>query len=213
MCSSDLGGLPGGERASRTVIECLAEQIEKSGDSEIQLRTSILDGVEAANLRLLSEGKGSATTLVVAEIEGRSVRPYHVGDSQILITGQRGLVKLQTLSHSPIGFAQESGMIDESDALHHEDRHLVSNLVGTAEMRIEIGPSQRLALHDTLLLATDGLFDNLYNDELVEMIRKGPLMAAAERVIERVTARMSAPKAGEPSKADDLAFILYRRSR
>ncbi len=57
--------------------------------------------------------------------------------------------------------------------MHHEERHLVSNVVGTDDMRIELGPPLKLARYDTVLLASDGLLDNLYTDEIVELIRKG----------------------------------------
>jgi len=205
------GGLPAGEKASRRIIECLQRSVGAL-EAEGLLRTAILDGVEKANARLLGEGLGSASTFVAAEIDGQVLRPYHVGDSQVLLTGLRGRMKLQTLSHSPMGFAMESGLMDESEAMHHEDRHLVSNLVGSSDMRIEMGPSIRMARYDTLLLASDGLFDNLFMEEAVALMRRGPLLRAASRIAEKVGERMSRPEVGAPSKADDLAFILYRRN-
>ena len=82
----------------------------------------------------------------------------------------RGRVKLQTISHSPVGYAVESGMLDDQEAMHHEERHVVSNIIGTPEMRIEIGPPIDLATYDTLLVATDGLADNLHIEEIIERI-------------------------------------------
>ena len=51
--------------------------------------------VEAANRAVAELGVGAATTLAVVEIQGRSVRTYHVGDSMILAVGQRGKVRFQ----------------------------------------------------------------------------------------------------------------------
>ena len=79
----------------------------------------------------------------------------------ILAIGQKGKIKLQTISHSPVGLAVESGHLDESEAMHHEQRHVVSNVVGDQTMRIEVGAKLMLAPRDTVLLSTDGLFDNL----------------------------------------------------
>ena len=42
-------------------------------------------------------------------------------------------------------FAVESGMLSEDDALHHDERNLVSNVVGDEQMRIELGPPLKLA--------------------------------------------------------------------
>ncbi|MEN8164347.1 MAG: ATP-binding protein, partial [Acidobacteriota bacterium] len=47
------------------------------------------------------------------EIDGRSIRPYHVGDSQAVVCGQRGKLKLQTMAHAPVAYAVEAGVLDE----------------------------------------------------------------------------------------------------
>ena len=106
----------------------------------------------------------------------------------------------------------EAGVLDAADAMHHEDRHLVSNVIGAPEMRIEIGPSCKLDPRDTLLLASDGLCDNLHIEEIVERVRKGPLIAAADRLVSDARERMSQPQEGQPSKPDDLTFVAFRPS-
>jgi serine/threonine protein phosphatase PrpC len=154
---------------------------------------------------------GAATTLAVAEIQGDRMRPYHVGDSLILLVGQRGKLKLESVSHSPVGFAVEAGVLDRREALHHEDRHLVSNILGAPDMRIEIGSERALAARDTLLLASDGLSDNLHVREIAERIRRGPVGEAAEALAATARRRMFDPREDEPSKPDDLTLLVFRR--
>jgi serine/threonine protein phosphatase PrpC len=125
--------------------------------------------------------------------------------------GQRRKVKLQTVSHSPVGYAVEAGLIDEHEAMHHDERHVVSNMVGAVDMRIEVGSPIRLAPRDTALLATDGLFDNLNPAEVVDIVRAGPLDRAANDLAARAAERMRTPDAKHASKPDDLTFVLYRR--
>ena len=96
--------------------------------------------------------------------------------------------------------------------MHHEDRHIVSNVIGTEDMRIEIGPPRTLRLRDTVLLGSDGLFDNLRVDEIVEHIRKGPITKAASAICESLQRRMSHSDDGRPSKPDDATFIVYRHT-
>ena len=79
-------------------------------------------------------------------------------------------------------------------------------------MSISFGSTLQLAKRDTLLLASDGLFDNLYMEEIVEVIRKGPLASAAKKLVSLCQQRMQQPQQGIPSHADDLSFILYRLS-
>ena len=130
----------------------------------------------------------------------------------ILVCGGRGKVKLQTVPHSPVGFALEAGILDEDEAMHHKDRHLVSNVIGMPEMRIEIGSTLKFKPRDTLLLASDGLFDNLHIDEIVDYIRKGPLLKSVGGLIDEAKTRMIKRQAGLPSKPDDLTVLAYRPS-
>lgn len=191
-------------------MESLCRALEDGARDGIALRTAILNGIERANAEVTGLASGAATTVSVMQIEGRRVRPYHVGDSVILVVGQRGKIKHQSIAHGPVGYAVEAGMLDEGEALHHDERNVVSNVVGSPDMRIEVGPSLCLAARDTVLLASDGLSDNMYPEEIVERIRKGPLEAAAERLSRLCNRRMTQPTPRQPSKADDLTFILFR---
>ncbi|HVT28083.1 MAG TPA: PP2C family serine/threonine-protein phosphatase [Lacipirellulaceae bacterium] len=210
-----LGGHAGGERASRLAMETIqkslqnAERPSDNGET-VDLRAAILNGIEAANEAVRELGTGAATTLALVEIQDRVIRPYHVGDSAILVTGQRGKLKLQTIPHSPIGYAVEAGLMEEEEAIHHEERHVISNVIGSDQMRIEIGPPTEMALRDTLLLASDGLFDNLLPNEIVDAIRSGPLDRALGMLINRARQRMDNQRGTAPSKPDDLTVIAYR---
>lgn len=205
------GGLPAGKRASSTAVASLAASLHAAMEETTLLRTAILNGIDAANSAVQDIGNGSATTLTVITIEGRTVRSYQVGDSEAIVVGQRGLIRLQTTPHSPTGFAVEAGFLDERDALHHEDRHLVSNFLGTADMRIDVGAELQLQPRDTILLASDGLMDNVHLDEIIERVRKGPMVDAAGRVVSLAERRMTGIAPAQPSKPDDLSLILFRK--
>jgi serine/threonine protein phosphatase PrpC len=139
------------------------------------------------------------------------VRCYHVGDSELIVVGQRGRIKQRIIPHSPTGFAVEAGLLDEEAAVHHEDRHIIFNVVGAPNMRVDFSTAVDLALRDTVLLTSDGVLDNLFVDEIVEIIRKGPLDRAADRLIDATRDRMINGKGSQPSKPDDATIVLYRR--
>ena len=206
------GGLPAGKRASLTAVTTLAASLLSSMGRTVLLRTAILNGIEAANEAVLAIGNGSATTLTVITIEGLVARSYHVGDSEGLVVGQRGKIRLQTTAHSPTGFAVEAGFLDHREALHHEDRHLVSNFIGTADMRIDVGASVELKPRDTVLVASDGLTDNVHSDETIELIRTGGLAESGAAVAALARKRMTNKDSGQPCKPDDLSLILFRKS-
>lgn len=212
IIADGLGGLPGGSTASNIAVSRLKKSIEKAAQEKSPLREAILDGIERANQDIMAQGSGAATTIAIVEIQHNRMRPYHVGDSMIMLCGQRGKKKLLSVAHSPVGYAVESGMLDVDEAIHHEERHIVSNVVGAQDMRIEIGAAMRIAKRDTLILASDGLFDNLYLDEIVENIRKGDLQSTAVRLLELTHQRMNETHTDLPCHPDDLTFILYRRN-
>jgi serine/threonine protein phosphatase PrpC len=205
------GGLPGGRRASETAVTVLRSSLMQAVDEVLLLRTAILNGIDAANQAVLDIANGSATTLTVVTIEGRIARTYQIGDSEAMIVGQRGLVKAQTTAHSPTGFAVEAGFLDQRDALHHADRHLVSNFLGTNDMHIDVGAALELRQRDTVLLASDGLTDNIHFDEIVDLMRKGPLDEAMDAIVRRAVRRMTVESKTMPSKPDDLSLILFRK--
>ncbi len=211
VIADGVGGLPGGKRASETAVVKLAESLYVAMTETMLLRTAILDGIDAANTAVLDIGNRSATTMTVVTIEGLIARTYQVGDSEAIIVGQRGRIRSQTMVHSPTGFAVEAGFLDKREALHHEERHLVSNFIGTNDMRIDIGPAVKLHLRDTVLLASDGLTDNIQIDDVIDIMRKGPLAKAMESMIRLAHHRMINESKLQPSKPDDLSVILFRK--
>ena len=206
-----VGGAAAGREASNATVRALSRVLTKLPDETPQLRPAILDAVEAANKAVLGLARGAATTLVVAQLDATRLRTYHVGDSEVLAVGQRGRIKQRVVPHSPTGFAVEAGLLDEDEAVQHDQRHVLFNVIGSNDMRVEVGPALELAARDTVLLASDGLFDNLYIDEIVDTIRSGPLTAAADKLVARVQARMHGEhKATQPCKPDDLTVVLFR---
>jgi len=205
------GGMNAGAQAARITLTALQRTLANGANEPGSLRTPILDGIEKANASVLNLGIGAATTLAVVEVLQETIRPYHIGDSQIVVVGNHGKIKLQTSAHSPVGYAVEAGVLSEDEAMYHQDRHVVSNVVGARDGHIEIGSRRRMSPRDTLLLATDGVFDNLHVEEICALIRKGPLINAARNLAMQTQARIETSEVDNPSKPDDSTFILFRR--
>jgi serine/threonine protein phosphatase PrpC len=213
IVADGVGGMAAAQKASNLTIQTIRSALKKVDEvSGRQLRSAIMDGIEAANQAVLALGSGAASTLALAEIGPEYVRTYHVGDSILLMCGQRGSVRFQTTPHSPVGFAMEAGLIDEMEALQHAELNMIFNVIGSTDMRIEVGSEMPMATRDTLLLASDGLTDNVMQEEIVNTIRVGPLDTAILALTDLAQGRMAGEKAGEPSKPDDFSAILFRRA-
>ena len=86
-------------------------------------------------------------------------------------------------------------------------------MIGSESMHVEMGPTIRMAARDTLVLASDGLLDNLLPAEIVELVRTGPLERAVGQLAAVAQERMNAHAEADgvtPSKPDDLTIIAYR---
>jgi serine/threonine protein phosphatase PrpC len=208
VVADGMGGHAVGEVAARTAIEEMAVAIDEARETKALLRSAIISGFERANRAVRALGSGAGTTLSAVELSDGCARPYHAGDSVVLVVGSRGKLKLETTSHSPVGFGVEAGLIDATEAMSHEDRHFVLNAVGCDALRIEIGTAVKLAKRDTVLIASDGLTDNLAISEVVDFIRKGHVANALMQTIEACAHRMNT--ASSPSKPDDLTVVLFR---
>ena len=209
-----VGGQPGGAEASMLSIQLVVERFREVEEGQISLdtfRESVLDTFERSNREIQSLGIGSGTTLTVVTVARNLARVFSVGDSSTLICGNKGKIRFINTPHSPTGYAIAAGVLDENDALHHAERHLLSNLVGSSDMHIDIGPILKLSHRDRILVASDGLWDNMYQEEIIATVRKGSLRKAADTMHRTCRGRMMEQGKDLPSHADDLSFLIARR--
>jgi len=209
VVADGLGGMPAGEQASQIVVECLIASVSSTQSS---LREAILNGIDEANKTILDMKTGAGSTVSVAELTGNKLRTYHAGDSLILLTTNHGNVKYQTLSHSPIGYAQMCGALDQEQAMRHPERNLISNYVGCNDMHINIGPIIELAADDTIILSSDALSDNLYEEEICDFIRKEPLLDGIKELIVQCNLNMEEPLSDRRCHPDDFTLISFRKN-
>lgn len=172
------------------------------------LRDCVLTAIDSASEKIRENKPGAAATVCIALIEGHTVRPFYVGDSAILITGKKGRLVFKNTEHSPIGYVEKSELLNDVQLSKLERTNEVFHLVGDQAMHIEIGPSIRLKQQDTMLLCSDGFTDNLYVEEIIDCIRVGTMMQAAERLISLNNLRIE-----QGGYRDDHTFILYRNRK
>ncbi|MHC4976814.1 MAG: PP2C family protein-serine/threonine phosphatase [Planctomycetota bacterium] len=204
------GGMPSGGDASRVALQVLVETCQSAPLEDPT--ADVLAGFDAANKAVLDMKNRSGTTLVAALVRDDVARVLHVGDSLAMIVGQRSRTRFVATPHSPTGFGVQSGLLTEREALLHEDRRYVSNIVGSHDMFVEVGQPVSLRARDTLLLASDGLSDNLLTDDIASVIRAGDCTRGVETLAQKARACMETPGGG--GHPDDLTMLAYRpRSR
>ena len=204
------GGHSLGGEASEAAIAALTDTLYRSPTVDAAMISEAFASASAAVLRL---GHEAITTLVVALITDGQVRTWHCGDSTALLTGQRGRRKLRTIDHTPPGLRAGEGRMSFDDVHYDAERHLLVSALGIEPLHIEHSGPVRLAARDTLVLASDGLFDNLLDGEIAELVRKGPLLASVTALAERAMQRMRRANGDESGKPDDLTVLVFRPRR
>jgi PPM family protein phosphatase len=201
------GGHELGGEASEAAIAVITEELYRSPSIDGAKVSQAFAAASAAVLRL---GHEAITTLVVALIDHASVRTWHCGDSTALLMGQRGKRKLRTIDHTPPGLRAGEGTISFDDVHRDNQRHLLVTALGIEPLQIEHSGPVPLARRDTLLVASDGLFDNLLDGEIVEHLRKGPLAKGVAAMTERALQRMRRSNGDSTGKPDDLSLLVFR---
>jgi protein phosphatase len=182
-----LGGLPGGELASRTAIEALQQQMRSTPvGAEVSLDSLIHEAhamVSAAGRSF--GGDAVATTLTVARVVGEKVEIGHVGDSFALLIHQGSCTAI-TREHN-VENERAGGAFTR--ALSHRHPYALTRVVGTREpVRPEFFTATP-RVGDRLVLATDGLTDMVDFAQIAACCAAEEPKTCAENLIEAALAR------------------------
>lgn len=212
VCVLDgMGGMIDGEAAARIGAQEVTSSLERDPGC---LRSCLVDAYERAGAKILAEHPGAAATAVAAWLSGEQCQTVHAGDAEGLHFSPDGGLLHRTLSHSPVSYAQACGVLTEAEAMAHPERHLVGSGLGVDAMTMRIGPRSTFHTGDTLLLASDGLTDNVFTTEIAEALARPSLNDAIEHLAALANQRMANPVPGPDGyligKPDDLTILAVR---
>ena len=198
-----LGGLPGGDVASRTALDALVERLraQPPRDAAAGLR----DAFEEANRQVRAQQHGPrarmGTTLVAALVRDGTAWLANVGDSRgYLVPLDGGAVQRLTEDHSWVEEQVRAGLLDPDDSLAALNRHVITRAIGLDD-RAGTDVTGPVALLDRrlLLLSSDGLHGVLDDDAIGRVVAESGSEYASE-LIEAVLDR------GAP---DNVSVALY----
>ena len=191
------GGHPRGKDASFLVLEEM-----KNINSP-----SILEQIETANNKILNLKAGAKTTLAFSQVTKDKISFHTVGDSEIIYWNAAGRELFSSTPHSPTGLKVEAGITSQEDSLVDPERHFVNSFLGDEFVKINSTTSFELKKGHTVLLGTDGLFDNISHLELGEMASLGNF----DESFEKLTNFCKKRDEEKWLKDDDIAFVFFRK--
>ncbi len=209
LCVADGAGghrLPG--EASATLIRQLKQQLDDD-PARVDL-SSIIHAIEAASEYIRTNISSSRSTVALALIDQQKIRVIHVGDSKLLLIGGRGKLKYETVGHNLYELSVDAGLMEYVDDSVEVPGHIVTNFIGDRQFRMEVSINLDIAQHDTIVIGSDGLFDNFSTEEICEICRNASPEQAASILQEAAYRRMTTDDPDEEFKADDITFIICR---
>ena len=150
---------------------------------------------------------GAKSTLAMVYILNDDFRCFCAGDSEILYLNSVGSEVYTNIPHSLIGYQVEAGLIEQEASLDNPERYLVDNLLGDKAIRIEATTKMEMKKGHSLIVGTDGLFDNLSHRELASIVSKGSFEDGFMELFEYC----STQKSENWKKDDDISFIYLQK--
>ncbi|MBQ7113714.1 MAG: Stp1/IreP family PP2C-type Ser/Thr phosphatase [Clostridia bacterium] len=175
IVADGMGGHSAGNVASALAVEHVAAELRKGGSGSPA--GLVKNAVNRANTAVYQyagshpECRGMGTTLVLALIFKTRFIAANVGDSRLYHYHGGKLTQI-TVDHSYVAELLASGYITKEEALHHPRRNLITRALGTrANEKVDVFECA-WEENDILLLCSDGLYSELDDRTMVEMIEK-----------------------------------------
>lgn len=164
-----IGGMPAGQRASRSALEALRAAFET--DPTLH---GLVAGVRAANSAVVD---GGTTLTAVARTVDDGVVLAHVGDSRAY-RWRRGQLSRLTEDHTVVAELVAAGDLAPAEAAGHEQRFVLTRAVGVGpHVQVDFGTVD-LRPGDRLLLCTDGLHRALDEADIAGHLGDDPQRSA-----------------------------------
>lgn len=170
-----MGGAKSGNIASKLAIDVFTEEVlcsYKPSMTQEQIEQLLQNAVKLANFTVYDQARqfedfaGMGTTLVAALITGKTATIVNVGDSRCYhIT--RSDIRRITVDHSLVQLMVDRGELTAEEARDYPGRNYITRAVGT-EPTVESDLfAIRLDRGEALLLSSDGLHNEVDDQEIL----------------------------------------------
>ena len=187
LVADGMGGMAGGEVASRLALTKLIELIVHTSDWTLALKrqrdvTTVLERMTERFLEvdeiLRKEAdhdhtlRGMGTTLTVAGAMGNDLIIGHVGDSRAYLLRGDSFEQLTT-DHTLAQALIDAGVASRDDPASRSMRHVLTAAVGSLGEQVDPQVKRfKLRTGDQLLLCTDGLTEAVEDEIIAQVLRE-----------------------------------------
>ncbi len=181
-----MGGHTLGDFASNAIVNALTDIPPPSSLEQFAVETE--GRLQAVNRYLRNEAaeRGAqiiGSTVVVLLACGRRCAYLWAGDSRIYLCRNGHLMQL-TRDHSQVEELLACGSLTAEAAIHHPARNLITRAVGAADMLDVDGETIEVADGDVFLLCSDGVSNEVTEQEMRAALVTGNCPQAANELVE-----------------------------
>ncbi|MBQ5955892.1 MAG: Stp1/IreP family PP2C-type Ser/Thr phosphatase [Firmicutes bacterium] len=181
ILADGVGGGNSGEIASRTAVSEIANYVVKHPLSHLLDKYEIVgymrDAFEAANTKIYDmareheENFGMATTAIIVYVNKGKAYIGNIGDSRVYLYRNGDYLQL-TEDHTYVNTLVKAGILSREEADQDERKNVIIKALG-AEPTVEPDFFQvEVKKGDILLACSDGLYDEVSDEEIVEIIKE-----------------------------------------
>jgi serine/threonine protein phosphatase PrpC len=188
--SDGMGGAKAGEVASTLSLEALFDELrsDRGGTVEERLQRDVV----RASRRVREAGKrpdrrGMGATLTAALFCGLDVHLAQIGDSRAYLL-RGGSIRQVTHDQSYVQMLVDEGIMTPEEAERSPEKNVILQAMGQkGDVRVAIG---HIAVRpgDRLLLCSDGLTNEISDDEILKIGSRGPVEAASQALVDAANA-------------------------
>ena len=184
LVADGMGGHASGEVASAIVRDTILQQADLPlTEAVLAAHNAVVIGAEADGGRF----RGMGSTVVAFSLRAGDGEVAWVGDSRAYLW-RRGALQCVSRDHSYVELLRESIDLSETQVRTHPHRNLVTQTLGhgnpvPGSARVDLRP------RDWLILCSDGLNDELTDDEIAALLRKSS--APDDAVVQLVDAALA----------------------
>jgi len=205
IITDGMGGYKGGNLACRIAAQAcynyLIQNKEVAGDELIHFIRLQLKEVALAQ----PEFQFMGTTLCCLYIRDSSINLIHIGDSKIIIVGDKNY---QSTDHT---FAQElvnQQLLKVDEYAHHPMRHILTRCISAREnYNAEYHRIPLKSGLNTFFLCSDGVTESFSTTEIIQLIRSEPDIHTVLQTIEQ-----SAVKYSQDNSTAIIVALNYNRT-
>ncbi len=186
VVADGVGGSNAGEIASRTAVNGIANYITEHPIAEATNKYAIVNYLQKcldeANKEIFrlshtyEENSGMATTVVIVYAIDNKAYITNIGDSRAYLYRHGKLIQL-TEDHTYVNTLVKAGILSKEQAEVDERKNVITKALG-AEPTVEPDFFQvEIMKDDIFVICTDGLYDEVENGEMIEVLNKNQSMS------------------------------------